>query len=358
MKNNWYYKQDGKQYGPVDSRTLKQLADEGKIHPNTLVMREGQEKWVKAEKVKGLFPEQVALVEEAPSDSKSVDSKDILCYITIPLLTPCCFPVSLLLLWLVPAWSATTKWIWTGGIIGFLFLMGVFGMLSSQADRAQAANLITDANALWNEGSTEEAISVYRDLNDKHFFHMTDSNRSLVLERLIDFEAQKGNRSSALKMLERAENFDLVINLQSDEGKKVLAAHQQNQAKRDRALAASTPMELKAAELFGNSTDERVEFGDNPSKFKGKAVRMKVAYDKTINTGSPIQREVFNIPDIDVVECWVYSDSPNTRFPVIVDIPREVERPQFHRGDDLEITFFCEDGSTQSGNIAIKVSRH
>ncbi len=55
MANEWYVRIGEKEYGPFASAKLKQLADAGKISPETLVRLGTDGKWVPASKVKGLF---------------------------------------------------------------------------------------------------------------------------------------------------------------------------------------------------------------------------------------------------------------------------------------------------------------
>lgn len=48
---DWYYADGNKQIGPLDGRQMGQLAQQGKITPDTLVWREGLPNWVAAKKV-------------------------------------------------------------------------------------------------------------------------------------------------------------------------------------------------------------------------------------------------------------------------------------------------------------------
>ena len=51
----WHYCKDGQSLGPVDNRTLKQLAASGTLLPADLVWAEGMAEWIPATKVRGLF---------------------------------------------------------------------------------------------------------------------------------------------------------------------------------------------------------------------------------------------------------------------------------------------------------------
>ncbi|MFO7975624.1 MAG: lysoplasmalogenase family protein [Candidatus Hydrogenedentota bacterium] len=48
---DWYYADGNKQVGPLDGRQMGQLAQQGKITPNTLVWREGLPNWTAAKKI-------------------------------------------------------------------------------------------------------------------------------------------------------------------------------------------------------------------------------------------------------------------------------------------------------------------
>lgn len=51
----WYYLKGREQFGPVRSRDLRQIADNGQVLPTDLVWREGLPRWVNASQLKGLF---------------------------------------------------------------------------------------------------------------------------------------------------------------------------------------------------------------------------------------------------------------------------------------------------------------
>ncbi len=54
MATEWFYSNDGKQFGPVSSTELKQLSATGEINADTLVWKEGLKNWARAAAVKGL----------------------------------------------------------------------------------------------------------------------------------------------------------------------------------------------------------------------------------------------------------------------------------------------------------------
>jgi len=55
MATQWKYKQGEKEFGPVTSQKLKELAAAGQLTADELVWKEGLSDWVSARRVKGLF---------------------------------------------------------------------------------------------------------------------------------------------------------------------------------------------------------------------------------------------------------------------------------------------------------------
>jgi len=55
----WYYCHEGHRFGPVSSRTLRNLAAISQLDPSDLVWQKGLPDWISAKQVRGLFPEPV-----------------------------------------------------------------------------------------------------------------------------------------------------------------------------------------------------------------------------------------------------------------------------------------------------------
>ncbi len=51
----WYWSENGQQQGPCDGKQLRQLATAGRIHPASLVWKDGMAEWAPASQVQGLF---------------------------------------------------------------------------------------------------------------------------------------------------------------------------------------------------------------------------------------------------------------------------------------------------------------
>ena len=55
--SQWLLSRDGKTFGPMTSSELRKACEAGKILRSDLVCRDGSDRWVSAESVRGLFPE-------------------------------------------------------------------------------------------------------------------------------------------------------------------------------------------------------------------------------------------------------------------------------------------------------------
>lgn len=89
MENKWYVEINGNPSGPYTGTQLKNAAANGKIVPNTLVKRVGDEDWHQARNVKGLIPIESKLpskdigewLESEPSEqSEEVDSREAMAW--------------------------------------------------------------------------------------------------------------------------------------------------------------------------------------------------------------------------------------------------------------------------------------
>lgn len=75
MATQWYYAIDGQQAGPVSSKELKALADDGELKGGDLVWKEGMPDWLPASQVQGLIaqPAPPPAPETAPP---AIDDED------------------------------------------------------------------------------------------------------------------------------------------------------------------------------------------------------------------------------------------------------------------------------------------
>jgi hypothetical protein len=79
MANEWYFQEGDERFGPISPAALKQLADSGRIKPDTLIWKDGLPSWAPAKSVKGLFSATAAAgpnPEPTPSSSPPVRPPD------------------------------------------------------------------------------------------------------------------------------------------------------------------------------------------------------------------------------------------------------------------------------------------
>ena len=84
MAAGWIIKRSNKENGPFSAQQLKQFASSGKLKPEDLIRKEPGGKFVKANSVKGLFPEE-ELADADASDSADFANVDISRYADLPM---------------------------------------------------------------------------------------------------------------------------------------------------------------------------------------------------------------------------------------------------------------------------------
>lgn len=171
-------------------------------------------------------PELVSPVQNAIEELSRLDSqirslpssKQIPIWQRVPiaaLLTVCCFPVGLALVWFNPRLSRRSKAMWIGGFAVFFICMMVISGVAVQHAREELAA----AHALWNSGDKPAAISKYRVLLKENLHALPESDQSLVFGRVIDFDADAGNEPSVEKLLEDAEAAHVVPSISSEKAR-------------------------------------------------------------------------------------------------------------------------------------------
>lgn len=139
MTQHWYYQHGKTRQGPVDSKTLRQLAADGTIQPTTLVQQVGSEKTIRAGSLKGLFPksDQPPPLSSHPKESRDAAIGSVgqlpvwRSWPVAALSMTCCFPVGLFLVWTHPRWTTAMKSVWT---VGLVLALAVLGMVQARVD--------------------------------------------------------------------------------------------------------------------------------------------------------------------------------------------------------------------------------
>jgi hypothetical protein len=64
MAQSWYYAEGKRKRGPFSSSQLRQLVASGSVIPQTMVLKNGARRWVRASSIRGLFPPDWPLTSE------------------------------------------------------------------------------------------------------------------------------------------------------------------------------------------------------------------------------------------------------------------------------------------------------
>ena len=170
------------------------------------------------------------------------------------ILTLSCFPVGLYLLWYNPRISRRTKLVWGGGFAAFF----IFAMIIGQMMAAKAREELAAANQLWSSGDQQAAISKYRTLVNDNLSFIPDSDRSLILGRVIDFDAESGNSSSVEELLKLAEDKHIVPSVSSEKARSLQEKWLAVSRKAQESEAATGTVGDATTQKSGESTTQKV----------------------------------------------------------------------------------------------------
>jgi hypothetical protein len=153
MADEWYYASDGKQRGPIPFAALRERANHGDLVPADLIWTEGMSQWAPASAVRGLFPKPAPPILPASTSQPLDDYQREQEFETYTLTRP---PVSF-----ERRMSAGTKWALAGGVVFFLGLAVMVGIIaavlvaSTPSTRSYAVSL----NA---QGQTDERLISFK----------------------------------------------------------------------------------------------------------------------------------------------------------------------------------------------------
>jgi hypothetical protein len=108
---------------------------------------------------------------------------------------------------------------------------------------------IAAANALWDSGKKAEAVAAYHKLADDR--DLPSSDRLVVLQRLIDFQAEQGNTEEAKKLIRKAYDDGIGLLLSSEKAESLESQVQEEKNERD--LAGQIPKEKSKGQTANTS---------------------------------------------------------------------------------------------------------
>ncbi len=141
MTEKWYVARGGEQHGPYSIAHLQQFAEQGRLVPTDMLLKEGEPKWVSATTVEGLFGAQT-VTPPAPLPTGSAEGDKAAAPFSVPdirqlaasgsaspaligVAAALASPLGLYFVWQHPRWTVKEKWIWTGAAAAVL-LLGLF----------------------------------------------------------------------------------------------------------------------------------------------------------------------------------------------------------------------------------------
>ena len=133
------------------------------------------------------------------------------------------FPVGIYALWKNYRFSTITKSIITGVL--------VFGIIFTVMAEQKAKDTIADANQLWESGNKIVAVEKYKDVIESNITAIDSGERPSTFQRVIEFDVENGNNSTAKYFIERAIDFDVPLAFRSAEANKLLEQVKQERKK-------------------------------------------------------------------------------------------------------------------------------
>jgi len=133
------------------------------------------------------------------------------------------FPVGIYALWKNYRFSTITK-----SIITAVF---AFGLIFTFIAEQQAKDTISDANQLWESGNKIVAVQKYKDVIESNITAIDSRELPSTFQRVIEFDVENDNNSTAKYFIERAMDFDVPLAFSSVEANKLLAQVQQERKK-------------------------------------------------------------------------------------------------------------------------------
>ena len=254
MSQQWFYSKNGQQQGPVSPEQLKQLAAAGKLQPTDLVWKEGMSQWVAASSIKGLFtapsiPTPPALPPPIPAQPANSLPKLPPAFYSWPAvlaLLTCCFPLGHYLVWTHPTWTRHNKMIWSGVWLALI----VPGILSTLAKQSANKARISEAHQLWASGDKANAISKYRAAIDSGIVFIAPDDRSVVVSRVVDYDAENGHADEARNILASSSKENVDVRPETTAGRALFAQIEEERHRAEKEQAKQTDKQSSSG-VFG-----------------------------------------------------------------------------------------------------------
>ena len=224
----WFYTKDKKsRLGPYTFQQLQQLAATGYLTPSDMVQNPAGA-WVAASSIPALFANQQAApvvyatptnvpdwMQAGTSTASAPESQQR----KAPSVKQKISPVLL-------------YGLLGGGAVMLLsfFLCCGFGIFLNAQKAEAISKEMQEAEQFWAAGKNGEAVAKYKHCVDDGFLHIPRSERPTVLQRVIEFDVEKGDTSSAKRFIEKALDENVALALSNPAAKQLMAEVEQKRA--------------------------------------------------------------------------------------------------------------------------------
>lgn len=205
-------------------------------------------------------------------------------------------------------------------------------------------------SSLWDEGKRAEAVEQYKGLIENDLASMPKSDRTTVVSRVVEFEAERGDTDSAKKYIELAQKQGIPLSLTGQQAKEVLAevereqkqaAERANRDRQERLAAIERERQEKANQVKGENekakerVDGPVQGKKEPGEPKQEEKRVKLAAFKAI------VEKLDKFPDVlaPAAEKMQYADELRKLFNTYEAIPFD---PKANRDEAKQIVQLFE----------------
>ena len=133
------------------------------------------------------------------------------------------FPVGIYALWKNYRFTVITK-----SIVTAIFILGIaIGIIGD----LKSKDTISEANKLWESGNNAVAVEKYKEVIEANITAIDSGERPLIFQRVIEFDVENGNYSTAKYFIEQAMEFDVPLAFRSAEANNLLTQVQEDQQK-------------------------------------------------------------------------------------------------------------------------------
>ncbi len=129
------------------------------------------------------------------------------------------FPLGLWLVWKHPDWSRPRKVAWMGAWAGLM----VIGLVIRGQERVSARRTFDEAGILWMAGDRTEAVAKYKSLLGGRTEYLAEVTRSIVYQRAIEFESDRGETEEARRLIDEARRSKIPLDQLSDRASALLS---------------------------------------------------------------------------------------------------------------------------------------